>query len=424
MNILIIGAGSRESAIGWSLYKSPHKPNLYFSPGNSGTVQYGENLPINIEKLEELVLLSKEKKIDLVIVGPFSYIKKGAGELFREAGIAVFSPTLEASEIENSKVFSKKLLNDLNIPTAKSFIAYSMDLAQDFLKTSTYPLVMKTDSPVPGIGVEIINNYEQANYFLENCFSEKIFGLAGKVVVIEEFLEGIEISAHAFCDGKTAVMMPFSQDHKKLFDNDKGPNTSGIGAVAPILNTNKELLNDIKNKVIEPILMAMSKQGRPFVGVMYPGIMITKEGWKVLEINARFGDPEAVCYMRLLQTDLYDIISACILGNLESTSIKWLDKYTCSIVLTTDDYSGKTFKAGQQIQGLTNIKEEDSTIIFHGETSLENDYPITVGSRVACISSVEPTLKQAVESAYKKINDVTYNGKHYRNDIGTKALSL
>ena len=423
MNILIVGAGARESAIGWSLAKSPYVSNLFFSPGNSGTVQHGENLPLDMSHPQELIALAKDKKIDLVIMGRFTYIQEGIGELFREAGISVFGPTLAAAKIEGSKVFSKKILNELNIPTAKSFIAYDLDSAQEFIKSASYPLVMKTDSPIAGEGVEIIYNDNQAQRFLNDYFYIKKFKSAGDAVIIEEFLEGVEFSAHAFCDGKIAVMMPFSQDYKQLFDGNTGPNTAGIGAIAPVFKSNDLLLDDIKKNVIEPILSKLYELGSPFVGVMYPGIMLTKDGWKVLEINARFGDPEAVCYIRLLQTDLYEIISACLSGKLEDISIKWLKKYTCSVVLTTKDYYQETFfKDGQLISGLSSVtSQNDNTVIFHGETILQNCLSVTNGPRVACISSVSDTLKEAVENAYLKAEEVTYNGKYYRKDIGTNA---
>jgi phosphoribosylamine--glycine ligase len=425
MKILVMGAGARESAIGWSLSKSPHVTNLFFSPGNSGTVQYGENLPLDMEHPEELIALAKEKKIDLVVMGRFVYIQAGIGELFREAGVTVFGPTLAAAEIEGSKVFSKKLLNDLNIPTPKAFIAHNLDSAQEFIKSASYPLVMKTDGPMVGIGVEIIYDDEQAHKFLGDCFSKKIFQSMGASVLIEEFLEGVEISAHAFCDGTTAIMMPFAQDHKRLFDGDTGPNTAGIGAVAPVFKSDITLLDEIKNKVMEPILTTLHEQGRPFVGIMYPGIMITKDGWRVLEINARFGDPEAVCYLRLLKTDLYEIISACLSGKLDSFPIEWSENYTCSVVLTTKEYHEKSLQIGQLIYGLPNsTPRDDSTIIFHAETALQDTHPIIAGPRIACISSVAPTLKQAIESSYQEVEEVTYDGKYFRKDIGAKALTL
>lgn len=425
MNILVIGAGSRESAIGWALRKSPHITNLFFSPGNSGTVEYGENLPLNLQRPQDLIRLAQEKKIDLVVMGRFSYIQEGIGELFREVGISVFGPTLAAAKIEGSKVFSKKILNELNIPTAKTFIARDIDSAKNFISSASYPLVMKTDSPIAGEGVEIIYDNIQAQRFLDDCFYIKKFKSAGDTILIEEFLEGVEFSAHAFCDGKTAVMMPFSQDYKRLFDGDTGPNTAGIGAVAPVFNFDQLLLDDIKNKVVVPILTTLSELGCPFVGVMYPGIMLTKNGWKVLEINARFGDPEAVCYLRLLKTDLYEIISACISGTLDHISIEWSDKYACSVVLTIEDYCEKPSSIGQLIHGLPNsTPRDDSTIIFHGETSLRNRQPIINGPRIACISSVEPVLKQAIEHTYKKVEEITYDSKHYRRDIGTKSTDL
>lgn len=416
-----MGAGAREHAMGWALSQSPEVSDLFFSPGNSGTAQLGENLPMDFSNPEILFNEAMKRGVDMVAMGRFTYIRKGVGEIFINNGIPVFGPSLAAAQVENSKVFSKKLLNDLGIPNAKAFIAYDLASATKYVLGTKYPLVLKTDGPVSGIGVEIVNNPKQAKKFLKDCFIKKKFQSDGQAVIIEEFLEGVEVSAHAFCDGKMAIMLPFSQDYKRLKDRDVGPNTDGIGSVAPCQFSDANLLEDIKNRAIVPILNELKKRGTPFVGVMYLGVMVGKFGWNVLEINARFGDPECQSYLALLKTDLAKIMKACTERKLNKISLEWSEGYACSLVLSTKNYS-KTRYQGKIIKGLQQTNEQNQVIIFHGETKIKKDQPVTDGPRVVCITAAAPTLPVAISKAYEKVGEIKYRGKYFRKDIGQRTL--
>lgn len=423
MNILIIGQGGREHALGWKLAQSPRAGKLYFAPGNSGTAQLGENLDLNFDDPEQMIRVARGKAINLVVIGRFAFISQGVSDVFLQAGIKVFAPSRSAGEIEQSKVFSKRLMQELGIPSADFRCFSDLESSIVYVKKARFPLVIKTDAPVSGVGVEIVSDTTSAIRFLEKVFKEQKFGDIGGGVVIEEFLEGIEVSAHAFCDGTNAVMMPFSQDHKRLLDGDRGVNTFGIGAVAPVPSLSGDLLEDIRQRAVLPILETLKKEGRPFVGVMYPGIMITSDGWKVLEINARFGDPEAQCYMRLLEDDLLDIMLACVDGRLNEKEIHWSADSVCSLVLAVDGYPD-ALTTGKPISGLPESQTGlGSTVVFHNETRVENGTTVTSGHRAVTITSKAETLRKAIADAYAMAEEVQFEGKYFRKDIGTKALS-
>ncbi|MEK7461795.1 MAG: phosphoribosylamine--glycine ligase [Patescibacteria group bacterium] len=422
MNILIIGSGSREHAIGWHLAQSPKVSKLFFTPGNAGTITLGENLVMNLGKPSECITLAKSKKIDMVIIGPGLFLQRGVSDIFSAASIKVFGPSKRAAEIEYSKVFSKKLLTQLGIPTPIFEIFNDYASALFFLRKHSFPVVIKTDGIARGRGVAIVHNFIEGENFLNDIFISKKFGNDGRRIIIEQFIEGFEISSHAFCDGNTAIMMPFSQDHKRFYDGDKGPNTAGLGAVCPVSNLPDNFAKEILTKVILPIMKALKEQGKSFLGVMYPGIILTKTGWYVLEINARFGDPEAQCYMRLLDTDLYEIIEACIDGNLNNMEVKWKNKAACCLVLTTFGYANNTYKKGGVICGLEKFTSPLHTILFYGETKMIDGQVVTNGSRIMGISSVGENLKEAVQYAYQGIRPIEFDDMYFRKDIGVKAL--
>jgi phosphoribosylamine--glycine ligase len=422
MNILIIGQGGREHALGWKLAQSSRVERLYFASGNSGTAQIGENIDLDFSNPEQVIRIARDKAIELVIFGKFGFIQQGVSDVFLKEGIKVFGPSRLAGEIEGSKIFSKRLMKDLGVPCSEFVSFFDYSAASEYVEQSDFPLVIKTDIPVAGIGVEIVFDVLSAQKFLKKIFIEKRMGDTGSGVIIEKFLEGIEVSVHAFCDGTNAVMMPFSQDHKRLFDGDKGVNTFGIGAVAPVPSLSNELLEDIRQRMVLPILKALQEDGRPFVGVMYPGIMITQDGWRVLEINARFGDPEAQCYMRLLESDLLDIKLACIDGRLNEKEIHWSKDFVCSLVLAVNGYPD-ALVTGKPIFGLLdNQSENDHIIVFHNETALEDGNVMTVGHRAVTITSKAETLQKAITSAYDVAENIQFEGKYFRKDIGAKAL--
>ncbi len=423
MNILIVGTGGREYSIGWKLAQSPKVGKLFFAPGNAGTLGLGENIEMDFSKPEDCVAIAREKKIEMVIVGRIHYLQHGVSDIFLRAGFKVFGPSRAAAEIECSKAFSKKIMQQLNIPTAKCEFFNDYASAMSYVEQHTFPLVIKTDGPAFGEGVLIAKDLSSAKAHLNAIFNEKKFGEDGGKVLIEEYLEGIEVSAHAFCDGETAVMMPFSQDHKRLLDGDEGPNTAGLGAIAPVPGLPDNLLAEIRDRVIVPVLNLLKAQGTPFIGVMYPGLIITKDGWRVLEINARFGDPEAQCYMRLLQSDLFDIFEACINGSLSENNVLWSDEFTCCIVLSATGYPGD-FKTGFPVFGISNFSQNNDPVLFYGETKLNGGHVITDGPRAIGISATGVTLSDAVKSAYQGAQLITFDGVYYRKDIGAKALAV
>ena len=422
MNILIIGSGGREHAMGWRLATSPKVNKLFFTPGNAGTITIGENLVMDFKKSDECINLAKTRKIDLVIIGPSHYLQRGISDLFSMANIKVFGPSKRAAEIEYSKVFSKNLLTQLGIPTPVYKVFNNYASALFFLWQSSLPVVIKTDGIAHGRGVLVVDKFIEGKKFLYDIFISKKFGNDGLRVIIEEFVEGFELSAHAFCDGNTAIVMPFAQDHKRFYDGDKGPNTAGLGAVCPIPGLPNNFAHQILEKVILPVMEALKKQGKPFIGVMYPGIVLTKNGWYVLEINARFGDPEAQCYMRLLDTDLCKIIEACINGNLNKKDVKWKNKSACCVVLTTSGYSNNTHRKGGVISGLETFKPNTHSILFYGETKIDDGQVVANGSRLMGISSVGENLEEAIQYAYQEIGTINFDDMYYRKDIGTKAL--
>lgn len=422
MNILILGNGGREHALGWKLSQSKGVGNIYFSPGNSGTRYIGNNIPIDLSDPEKIVQVTKNLKIELVVIGPFRYLNGRIVDVLQNAGIKVFGPCQKASKIEGSKFFSKQLMKGLNIPTTKFELFRDIDTALEFVKATTFPIVIKTDIPIVGLGVEIVYDQKSASSFLKKVFGGRL-GNYGAGVVIEEFVEGVEVSAHAFCDGKNAIMMPFTQDHKRLLDGDLGVNTAGIGAITPVPTIPSWQLEEIREKVVLPILDRLYKDGVVFCGVMYPGIIFTKNGWMVLEINARFGDPEAQNYMVLLKNDLLEIMLACVHGTLNNCEVTWSKDYVCNVVLTVKGYPDHMITY-TPIFGLPkHACSQSPLIVFHNETKNILGWPFTYGHRVATLTCTAHTLEQAISFVYQCTKNIWYFGKYMRSDIGKKCLT-
>ncbi len=416
MNILVIGSGGREHALAWKLKQSPRVKKIFTAPGNPGTAQVGENIALDILDHQAVIDFVKEKQIDLVVVGPDDALASGIVNSLQEAGIKVFGPTKEAAEIEWSKSFAKELLERLNIPTAKSKTFTDIAEAKDYVRDHKYPLVIKASGLALGKGVVIAQTREESEQALEEMMSQKTFGVAGETVVIEEFLKGEEISIHAFCDGETVIMFPSAQDHKRIFDNDQGPNTGGMGTVAPVPGVSKDVLNQVEREVVIPIIEELKNIGRPFKGVLFPGIMLTKNGPKVLEFNARFGDPETQSYMHILKTDLIEILLACIEGALDTTRIEWEDKSACCVVFASKGYPGN-YERGLPITGISDAEKIDDVIIFHAGTKSDAGQIVTNGGRVLGISAMGPTLEEARQKAYSAVELINFEGKQFRKDI-------
>lgn len=420
MNILVVGSGGREHALAWKIHTSPKIKKLFIAPGNPGTAKLGSNIPILVTNQAELVLFAKKNSIDLVVVGPDDAIAAGLVDALLNVGIKAFGPTKSAAEIESSKAFAKKLMTTSHIPTAafQTFTEYKQ--AKQYLSKQKIPIVIKASGLALGKGAIVCKTRRHALQTLEEIMVKKIFGDAGREVVIEEFLGGQEISIHAFCDGKHAALFPTAQDHKPVFEKDQGPNTGGMGTIAPVSWVDTNILTYIENSVVIKTLSALRKKGREFKGCLYPGLMITNKEPKVLEFNARFGDPETQSYMRILKTDIVDIMLACLKGTLHKISIEWEKKFACCIVLASGGYPG-TYKKGVLIRGVEKAEKLSDIVVFYAGTKIENSILVTNGGRVLGVSAVGNSLEEALQKAYNAVDKIHFDGMQYRKDIGKRS---
>jgi phosphoribosylamine--glycine ligase len=417
MKILIVGSGGREHALAWKIKQSPKVEELFIAPGNPGTAKLGTN--IQITKTEEIIDWLKENKVDLVLIGPDNYLADGIVDEIQKMGIKVFGPTKDASEIEWSKSFAKQFMQKEGIPTAEFKVFNNLEEANKYIETQNFPLVIKASGLALGKGVIIAQTLEEAKKTLEEIMTTKIFGDAGNEVVIEEFLIGKEISTHAFCDGENVVMFPSSQDHKTIFEGDKGPNTGGMGTIAPVPWVTEDHMKAIENEIVKPTIDALKKRGKPFKGVLFPGIMITEKGPKVIEFNARFGDPETESYMRILKTDLVDILLACVDGKLNEQKIEWENYSACTVMCASGGYPG-SYEKGKVISSLDNL--EKAVVVFHAGTKEIDGEIVTNGGRVLGVSAVGSDLKEALSKTYEVIEKISFEGMQFRKDIGAKSL--
>lgn len=423
--ILIIGGGGREHAIGWKVAQSEMAGQLFFAPGNAGTEQLGTNIDIKATDIEKLLEFAKTEKIDLTLALPDDPLALGIVDLFKENGLRIWGSTKAASKLEWSKAFSKNFMRAHNLPTSTFETFTDFEKAKIYLSACSMPIVVKASGLALGKGVVIAQTLEEAEQTLEDMMVKKVFGEAGAEVVIEEFMTGPEISTHAFSDGVNYKFFPISQDHKKVGEGDTGLNTGGMGTIAPVPFVDEALEIQIKNTVVVPTLVGMDYDGTPFEGLLYPGIMLTENGPKILEYNARFGDPETQVYMRLLDTDLIEIINMSLDKKLNDLEVRWKDDtYACNIVLASGGYPGD-YEKGKVITGIAEAEKEKDIIIFHAGTKLnENGELVTNGGRVLGVSAIGATLEEALVKAYKAIEKISFEGMQYRKDIGQKALNI
>lgn len=417
--VLIVGSGGREHALAWKLAQSPKVGALYVAPGNGGTAKIAENVPTRDQN--ELAGWTLSNKIDITIVGPDNALSDGIVDLFQEKGLKIFGPTQKAAEIESSKSFAKKLMKANNIPTAEFEVFNDYNEALTYLKSKGAPIVVKASGLALGKGVYVCRKLDEAENALKEIMIDNKFGDAGSEVVIEEFLEGQEVSFHAFCDGKTATLFPTTQDHKTIFENDKGPNTGGMGTFGPVPWVTKEMINKVKEKVVESTLAGMAKIGRPYVGILYPGLIMTNNGPKVLEFNARFGDPETQSYMRLLESDIYDIIEACVDGKLSEIEICWSKKSAICVVLASEGYPEEYVK-DVEIKGINEAEKIPGVVVFHAGTKVGDKKLMTAGGRVLGVTAIGDNLKEAQKNAYEAVDKIKFEGMQFRRDIGAKVL--
>lgn len=422
--VLIIGAGGgREHALGWRIAKSKRVEKIFFAPGNAGTKQIGVNLDMKATNVFQLLIYAKQEKIDLVLVVSDEPLAMGVSDEFRANGFRVWGPTKAASQIEASKAFSKNFMQKHGLPTARFEIFDDFEKAKEYLKNKPLPVVIKADGLAFGKGVVICQTTEEAEETLKNIMVQKVFGDSGSKVVIEEFLVGPEISIHAISDGKNYKIFPPSQDHKKIGEGDTGLNTGGMGAVCPLPFIDKKVMDKIEKEIIAPTIKAMADDGMPFEGILYPSLMLTSEGPKIIEFNARFGDPECQVYMRLLDMDIMDIFDSCLEGRLDSIEILWKHLYACNVVLASGGYPG-AYEKDKIVSGISKAEEDENVVVFHSGTTIKEGSVNTNGGRVLGVSVTSYTLQEALERAYKAIDKISFEGMQYRRDIGTKALKL
>ncbi|KGE19429.1 phosphoribosylamine--glycine ligase [Paenibacillus wynnii] len=420
MDILVVGGGGREHAIIWSLSKSTKAGKIYCAPGNGGIAQLAECVPIGVFEFDRLTAFAKEKEVGLVVIGPDDPLAAGIVDAFEAKGIPVFGPRRNAAEIEGSKTFMKDLLHKYNIPTAAYQKFSDYESALSYLREQELPIVIKADGLAAGKGVTVAYSRDEAEQALLDIMVTKVFGDAGSQVVIEEFLAGQEMSILAFVDGETVRPMAAAQDHKPIFDGDKGPNTGGMGTYSPLPHINDSIIQEAVETIIIPTAKAMVAEGRPFSGVLFAGLMISPDGKpKTIEFNARFGDPETQVVLPRLRTDLLDIFLAVVEGRLADIDIQWSDEAAVCVVLASGGYPG-SYPKGVPITGLTDSGEE---LIFHAGTARdEHGNWITNGGRVLGVVGMGANIAEARSAAYKSAEGITFAGKQNRNDIAAKAL--
>ena len=420
MNILILGSGGREHALLWKLAQSPEATKLYAVPGNPGMAELAECVAVSIEDNASVVKLAQEKKIDLVVVGPEVPLTNGVVDALRAAGIKAFGPTKAAAELEGSKSFSKDIMKKYGIPTAKYEVFTDADAARAYIEKEGAPIVIKADGLAAGKGVIVAETKEQALDAVHEIMDDAAFGKAGSRVVIEAFMEGEEASLLAFTDGKTIRPMVSSQDHKRAYDGDKGPNTGGMGTYAPAPVMTKDMVEQATEKILKPMIAAMAKEGRPYQGCLYAGLMITEEGPKVVEFNARFGDPETQVILPLLKGDLVKIMQACVDGTLDTAAVDWEDGAAVCVVMASGGYP-KSYKKGYAIDGLKKA-ESLGTFVFHAGTAKKDGKVVTSGGRVLGVTARGGGIKEATEKAYKGVEAIRFTDEFHRKDIAHRAL--
>ena len=416
MKVLVIGGGGREHAIVHALKKSPKVDHIWCAPGNGGIAQEAECVEIKATDIDGVVAFAKAQRPDLVMVAPDDPLALGMVDALEEAGIRAFGPRKNAAVIEGSKSFAKELMKKYGIPTASYAVFEDSTAAIDYIRRNGAPIVVKADGLALGKGVTVAMTEEEAVAAVRDAIDGHAFGGAGARVVIEEYLTGPEVSVLAFVDGKHLKTMPSAQDHKRAYDGDAGPNTGGMGAFSPSRFYTEEIAAVCMETIFQPTVAAMAKEGRPFKGVLYFGLMLTPKGPKVIEYNARFGDPETQAVLSRLETDLFDIFNAVIDEKLDEIEIHWADNAACCVCMASGGYP-KAYEKGKEITGLADVKD---SFVFHAGTAVRGGTFVTSGGRVLGVTAVTPTLEEAIRKAYADVEKIHFEAAHYRRDIGVK----
>jgi phosphoribosylamine---glycine ligase len=420
-NVLIIGSGGREHALAWKLAQSPRIGKLYVAPGNGGTRDIAKNIAIEAMDFKGLARFAEKNSIDLTVVGPDDPLAHGVVDIFKLRRLRIFGPTRAAAQIEASKAFAKCLMHDQNIPTAPFRIFRKYNNASEYIRKHGAPIVVKASGLALGKGAYPCKTLAKAEKALAEIMLEHAYKEAGNEVIVEDFLDGQEVSIHALSDGKTSILLPTAQDHKPIFDDDQGKNTGGMGTITPVPWVTAKIMQEVNRQVVRPTLRALMEKGRPFTGCLYPGLKMTTEGLKVLEYNARFGDPETQSYMRLLKTDLLDVLDACVDGKLSKLTIEWNSGFAVCVVLASGGYPEK-YKKGIPILGIEEAEKVSGVVVFHAGT-MYDDQLRTSGGRVLGVTAVGKTLQEALDRAYEAIRHIKFKGMQYRKDIGAKAIA-
>ena len=416
MKVLVVGGGGREHAICWKLAQSPKVTELYCAPGNAGIAQVARCVSVGATDVEGMVNWARENAVDFVMVAPDDPLAMGMVDALEAAGIPAFGPRKNAAIVEASKAFSKELMKKYRIPTARYETFTDMDAALAYVADQGAPIVVKADGLALGKGVTVAATVEEAQDAIRAMMADGKFGSSGSTVVIEECMTGPEVTVLAFTDGKTIVPMPSSQDHKRVFDGNRGPNTGGMGAISPVPTYTPELASRCMEEIFRPTVDALRAEGRPFQGVLYFGLMLTPQGPKVVEYNARFGDPECQVVLSLLDTDLMDILQACVDGSLDQLPIRWKNEAGCILVLASGGYP-LDYKKGYPISGLEEAGK--TAVVFHAGTRLgPNGEYLTNGGRVLGVTATAPDLEQAIARAYDAASHISFQDMHFRTDIG------
>ncbi|WP_418792517.1 phosphoribosylamine--glycine ligase [Phosphitispora sp. TUW77] len=420
MKVLVVGGGGREHTLVWKLKQSPRVKEIYCAPGNAGISGEAACVDIAADDIDALLDFALEKGINLTVVGPEAPLSLGIVDRFREKGLRIFGPAQKAAEIEGSKVLAKEIMYKYNIPTAEYADFTDSDKAVEYIRKVGAPIVVKADGLAAGKGVIVAMDEQTAVDAVKSIMEERAFGDSGNRVVIEQFLEGEEVSILAFTDGTNVVPMVSSQDHKRIYDNDEGPNTGGMGAYSPAPVYTRDVEPFVYERVLLPTIQGMKEEGRTYEGVIYAGLMMTKDGPKVLEYNARFGDPETQAVLARLETDLVDIIDAVLEKRLADIEIKWSDNVAVCVVMASGGYPG-SYEKGKVISGL-NEAESEGAIVFHAGTAEKDGQIVSSGGRVLGVTALGSSIPEAIENVYRAVAKITWDGVQYRKDIGKKAI--
>jgi phosphoribosylamine--glycine ligase len=421
MRVLVVGGGGREHALVWKIAQSPRVTQVYCAPGNAGTDGLAINVPIDAEDVDGLLGFAVENEIGLTVVGPEAALVLGIVDRFKEKGLRVFGPSKEAAQLEGSKVYSKEAMTRFGVPTAAYGEFTDPDAAKAYIHEQGAPIVVKADGLAAGKGVIVAETVQEACVAVDQIMVQRHFGDSGDVVVVEECLVGEEASFLAFCDGKNVLPMASSQDHKPIFDGDKGPNTGGMGAYSPAPVVTEAIFDDAMQNVMRPMVEGMAAEGNPYVGILYAGLMIDKGQIKVLEFNCRFGDPECQPIVMRMKGDLVDVLEAGIDGKLDQVTLEWDNRATVCVVMASAGYPAE-YPKGIEIKGLDDAAKLDDVMVFHAGTKMDGANVVTSGGRVLGVTALGDDVATAIDTAYKAVNYIQWPNVQFRTDIGKKAL--